>query len=105
MSAVLMSHTNGSKSHGSALSWKRQTVQQFFSAFNWEDHPPEVQALKRTSALGEGQPCSLKLSVSQFFSAYNWEDSTIAAMPVAAEPETAAPAIDAFTLEDFSDLF
>jgi len=88
-------------------SWKRQSVQQFFTAFNWDDHPPEVQELKITAAQQGGyHPLSLALKVKDFFGAFNWDDSAIAATP---KPPEVLPsnsnADDAFTLDNFSDLF
>ncbi|NJO41640.1 MAG: hypothetical protein HC769_14895 [Cyanobacteria bacterium CRU_2_1] len=103
MSRAVLTHTNGSKPDMNGSSWLQQTVEQCFSRFNWDDHPPEIQELKRT-VQGSDQPLSFTLTVSQFFSAINWNGKTIAALP---QPETPPNSIKpaAFTLEDFSDLF
>lgn len=104
MTNLVLPRTNGSTPHTHA-DWMRQTVQQFFGGFNWENNSPEVQKLVQTS-LHSDRPLSLTLKVGQFFTAINWEGSSIAAMP---QPDTStAPAkspVDAFTLDDFSDLF
>ena len=108
MSAVRLNgnlNGNGSKPRPLA-SWKRQTVQQFFGAFNWDDHSLKVQALKLTPASGQSsnQPLSLTLKVQEFFAAVNWEGSAIAAFPTL-EKVTSESAADDLTLDNFSDLF
>jgi len=104
MTNVVLSHKNGSTPHHS-VGWMRQTVQQFFGEFNWENNPPEIQKLVQT-AFNTDRPLSLTLKVSQFFAAINWEGSSIAALPPSDEQSsTAIPPVDAFTLDDFSDLF
>jgi hypothetical protein len=82
--------------------WMRQTVRQFFGDFNWNDNSPEVEKLRQSTLNGQ-QPLSLTLSVQQFFGAIDWEGGSIAP-PIANEQPPVNPA-DAFTLEDFSDLF
>jgi hypothetical protein len=82
--------------------WMRQTVRQFFGDFNWNDNSPEVEELRHSTSNGQ-QSLSLTLSVQQFFGAIDWEGGSIAS-PVADEQPSVNPA-DAFTLEDFSDLF
>jgi uncharacterized protein (DUF2249 family) len=104
MSSAVLAHTNGSTSH-TPTPWLQQSVQQFFGAFNWEDNPPEVQELKLAAAHDE-QPLSLTLTVSQFFGAINWDGHAIGTVPNAAQqPPSTGTGIDAFTLDDFSDLF
>jgi hypothetical protein len=102
MNHVLV-HTNGS---ASSSSWMQQSVRQFFSAFNWEDHSPEVQELKLNAFRGSDQPLSLLLTVSQFFSAINWDGDPIASTVSSTEdhPELDTRT-DALTLDDFSNLF
>ncbi|MBW4657735.1 MAG: hypothetical protein KME15_03610 [Drouetiella hepatica Uher 2000/2452] len=114
---MVLNSTNGHKPRLSAsspeilsaslTSWKRQSVQQFFTAFNWDDHPAEMQEIKLIAAQqGVHPPMSLALKVKDFFSAFNWDDSAIAATP---KPPQVIPgsdnADDAFTLDDFSGLF
>jgi len=107
MSSTL-AQTNG-KSNGMNGStptpkpWLQQTVHQFFTAFNWEGHSPEVQELKLTSLQGSDAPLSLTLTVSQFLSAIAWDGNAIATTPT---PAASTPSSNEnFTLEDFSDLF
>jgi hypothetical protein len=116
-STMVLNSTNGHKLRSSealfepladsSVSWKRQSVQQFFTAFNWDDHPPEVQELKITAAQqGIHQYLSLALKVKDFFSAFNWDDSTIAVAPKSPEVLPGkGQAEDGFTLDNFSDLF
>lgn len=104
MTNMVLPRTNGSKPHTSDA-WMRQTVQQFFGEINWENNSPEIQKLMQ-STINSDQPLSLTLQVGQFFAAMNWEGSSIAAMPHPEAPASSpvTPA-DAFTLDDFSDLF
>lgn len=108
MNNTAIAHTNGKTNglNGStppSKPWLQQTVHQFFTAFNWEGHPPEVQELKLTALQGHDGSLSLTLTVSQFFSAIAWEGNAIATTPT---PTTsAASSNEDFTLEDFSDLF
>ena len=97
---------NGSKPRPLA-SWKRQTVQQFFGAFNWDDHSLKVQALKLTPASGQSsnQPLSLTLKVQEFFAAVNWEGSAIAAFPTLEKAAIETSTADDLTLDSFSGLF
>lgn len=104
MTGMVLSHTNGSSAHSESL-WLRQNVHQFFGGFNWEDHSPDIQELRQTTSNGN-QPLSLVLTVNQFFSAINWEGGAIAATPQADQSlQSSNTTLDAFTLEDFSDLF
>jgi hypothetical protein len=99
---------NGSPLH-SKRGWMRQSVQRFFSDFNWENSSPEVQAWMQTTATGQ-QPLSLTLKVQQFFEAVNWDGSTIGSVgqiqvsQSAPVPIPPAP-LETFTLDDFSDFF
>lgn len=107
MTSMVLPHTNGSTS-GSTSShtdnvWLRQTVRQFFSNFNWHDNPPEVEELRQTTSNGQ-HSLSMTLTVKQFLSAIDWDGNAIATLPPTEQPPTLNPA-DAFTLEDFSDLF
>lgn len=104
MTSMLVSHSNGSTAPNQTH-WLRQSVQQFFSKFNWEDNPPEVQELRQVASQAGQQTLSLTLSVTQFFNAVNWEGSSIAAMPHPEASPSPGAVNDAFTLEDFSDLF
>ncbi len=81
--------------------WLESSVQEFFSALNWEDLPLDIQHGEVTSQYSNA-PLSLDLSVSRFFAAINWEGAAIAAPVSAITQPTSA---DRFTLDDFSDLF
>jgi hypothetical protein len=111
MSSTLLAEKNGSTSQVQPDPWKRQSIRQFFSAVNWDDHPPEIQQLRATLAAQpkaqlSREPMSMKLSVQQFFNAVNWEDAAIAEtsthMPPNRSPQNSG---GTFTLDDFSDLF
>lgn len=108
MSSLTLTHTNGSKSHSSE--WASQTVQQFFSAINWDDTPPVVIAdapLPAVAVPGQPTELSMMMTVSQFFGAVNWDGVAIAAAPspsLDAMQATPAP-VNEFTLDDFSSLF
>ena len=106
MIALTLPTRNGSGAIAATETWLEQSVQQFFSTFNWEDHPPEVQEIKLTSlSLGEvDAPLSLSLTVGQFFSSINWDDTTIAAAPTLPS-SSMPPTRDDLTLDDFSSLF
>lgn len=82
--------------------WLESPVQEFFSALNWEDLPPNIQQIGEVTPQYSDVTLSLNLSVSRFFAAINWEGAAIAA-PVSAPSETTSA--DSFTLDDFSDLF
>ncbi|NJL35363.1 MAG: hypothetical protein HC899_00410 [Leptolyngbyaceae cyanobacterium SM1_4_3] len=108
MSSPTLAHTNGKMNgmNGSTPtqdSWLQQTVHQFFTAFNWEGHSPEVQELKLTALQGSDASLSLTLTVTQFFGAIAWDGSAIATTPSLTASTT--PSTEDFTLEDFSDLF
>ncbi len=108
MTTMVLAHTNGN-GHGAATpdgtAWLRQSVQQRFSQFNWDDTPPEIQELRQTTTQPGQQILSLTLTVNQFFNAINWQGSSIAAPPQSDAPAQSNAMNDAFTLEDFSDLF
>jgi hypothetical protein len=110
----VLAPTDRSKPHMEKSAWLQQTVQQFFSGFNWEDHPPEVQELRAASQADDAEPLSLTLTVSQFFGTINWEGNHAIATPTHSEltfiENLSAIAVpnsndDDFTLDDFSDLF
>lgn len=82
--------------------WLESSVQEFFSALNWEDLPPTIQRAGQDTSQYSDAPLSLDLSVSRFFAAVNWEGAAIAA-PVSVP--TQSTSTDSFTLDDFSDLF
>ncbi|MBD3880480.1 hypothetical protein IFO70_01785 [Phormidium tenue FACHB-886] len=97
---------NGSKPHSSPV-WKRQTVQQFFTAFNWDNYPPVVQELKRTALQsGSEQSLSLTLKVREFLGAVNWDGGAIATVSDSSKGIIIDnSATDFLTLDNFSDLF
>lgn len=109
----VLTPTNGSKPKVETSAWLQQTVQQFFSGFNWEDQPPEIQELRVASQADDAEPLSLKLTVSQFFGAINWEGNQAIASSTHAELtfedlsaiDAPNPDDDDFTLDDFSGLF
>lgn len=87
--------------------WLRQSVEQFFRRCNWDNHPPDLQALQQSAGLGNPEPLSLLLTVQQFLSAVNWEGTKIAA-PLPVTSNINAPFnldTDVLTLDTFSDLF
>ncbi len=96
-----LSQTNGASDLSQG--WLRQSIQQFFTAVNWDDQPLEIQNLRIASSQEEAQGLSLFLPVNQFFSAFNWDGS--AAAPLKPTRPTEKPAEDGLTLDDFSDLF
>lgn len=109
MSSMTLIHTNGSKPHAAPQPWLQLPTRKFFSEFNWDDNPPEVQEIKLTAAAGSTEPLSLALSVSQFMGAVNWDGIATTSTPdTPIEPllgEMDDSSLSAFTLEDFSDLF
>ncbi|HEY9641873.1 MAG TPA: hypothetical protein V6C57_15405 [Coleofasciculaceae cyanobacterium] len=105
---MALNSTNGSHngSKPPLPHWKQQSVQTFFSTFNWDDHSPKVQELKLTAfQQPSDQPLSLTLKVSEFFGTVNWDGNAIANPLNFLEEFPTESASDAFTLEDFSDLF
>ncbi|MFM7424348.1 MAG: hypothetical protein ACKO7W_05030 [Elainella sp.] len=83
----------------------RQSIQQFFTAVNWDDQPLEIQHLRIAGSQEEFQELSLFLSVNQFFSAFNWDGNAAAPLKPAQPSEKLTDSADHFTLDDFSDLF
>jgi hypothetical protein len=90
-------------------SWLQQTTHSFFSSINWDDNPPEVEQVRLDATSSDG-PLSLMLTVRQFFTSVNWDGTSSGraiapepSMPLSAEPPQ--PAANAFTLDEFSDLF
>ncbi len=109
-SQSLQSFQSSATSHFSQSSdsdWLQLSTQQFFSRFNWDDNPPEVQQLRQNTVAGSTAPLSMTLSVSQFFGAINWEGEAIAQAhhAVQASPDAGLSGADSFTLDTFSDLF
>lgn len=106
MTMMVLAHTNGHSAAAPApSSWLQQSVQQCFSQFNWDDTPPEIQELRQTTTQPGQESLSLTLTVDQFFNAINWQGSSIAALPQSEPARQPGTTNDAFTLEDFSDLF
>ncbi|WP_448598237.1 hypothetical protein [Thermoleptolyngbya sp.] len=90
-------------------SWLQQTTHSFFSSINWDDNPPDVEQVRLDATSSDG-PLSLMLTVRQFFTSVNWDGTSSGKaiapevdLPLSAEPPQ--PAANAFTLDDFSDLF
>lgn len=90
-------------------SWLQQTTRSFFSSINWDDNPPEVEQVRLDATSSDG-PLSLMLTVRQFFTSVNWDGTSSSKaialelnLPLSAEPPQSAA--NAFTLDDFSDLF
>lgn len=92
---------NGSHTHLATEDWLQSSVREFFSQFNWDDRPLNLQAAALDPV--SPQPLSLDMSVSYYFSAIDWEGSAIAAPIPISEPPP-APSND-LTLDDFSSLF
>lgn len=107
MTSMTLPHKNGSSAVPPAQTWLQASVQQFFTAINWDDHPPDVQEIKLTatqSGTNSTSPLNLSLSVSRFFAAVNWDGVAVAA-PVSPAPQPIQPKPDDLTLDDFSSLF
>ena len=103
MSTLTLPQTNGSKAITTTQAWQRESVRTFFTAVNWNDHTPAVQAIKLSLHEGSDRPLNLKMSVCQFFVTVNWEGIAIAApTPVQSAP---LPNRDDLTLDGFSGLF
>ncbi|MEO1147706.1 MAG: hypothetical protein AAFY26_19155 [Cyanobacteria bacterium J06638_22] len=109
MSSVTLLEKNGSTPHVQDDSWLQVSTRTFFSSFNWDDNPPEVQEIKQQvvdQALDEDQ--IQNLTVGQFFSFVNWDDEAVAA-PLSSSDSFLAELLEEpnseFTLEDFSGLF
>lgn len=112
MSPVTLMSPNGTNGNGTARSlqsqsWLQASVKEFFTAFNWDDQPLEVQEIKLQALTNGDEPLSLTLTVGQFFGAFPWDGTEMAAPLSTADPlmrETPL-AQDSLTLDDFSDLF
>ncbi len=102
MSTLTLPQTNGAKARATSELWQRESVKSFFTGFNWENHPADLQEIKLSLSENNNTPLTLKMSVCQFFATINWDDTTIAA-PSPAPSTQAAP--DSLTLDDFSGLF
>ncbi|GAB4147510.1 MAG: hypothetical protein Fur0046_25780 [Cyanobacteria bacterium J069] len=90
--------------------WLHQTTHSFFGSINWDDNPPEVEQVRRDASTSDG-PLSLMLTVRQFFTSVNWEGTSSGkaiapdlGLSLSADPPQPPPA-NAFTLDEFSDLF
>jgi hypothetical protein len=94
---------NGSSVSKPAKQWLQSSVQDFFVAVNWDDHPPEIRPSALAATDVNPEPFSLEMSVSRFFATINWDGNAIAA-PTPVEQPKATPKNE-FTLDDFSDLF
>ncbi|MDX2239404.1 MAG: hypothetical protein NW224_01860 [Leptolyngbyaceae cyanobacterium bins.302] len=103
MSALTLPQMNGSRVSKPSDVWLQSSVHEFFSGINWDDHALQAQADSQAMADAGQDPFSLEMSVSRFFATINWDGSTIAA-PTPVEPPRAT-GNQAFTLDDFSDLF
>jgi len=109
MSSATLLEKNGSTPHPQMDSWLQISTRTFFSSFNWDDNPPEVQEIKQQvvdQTLDEDQ--IQNLTVSQFFGSVNWDDEAVAAPPSTSDnflAELLDEPDNKFTLEDFSDLF
>jgi hypothetical protein len=98
----VVAQANGAAAKSS--DWLQQSVQQFFSAVNWNDRPSVIQHLLLNTELETAQTPSLFLTVNQYFGAFDWEGRNVAA-PLKSSTKPVAEAKDEFTLDDFSDLF
>lgn len=114
MSVRTLPPTNGSTPHLSDVAhalpadsdWLQLSTQNFFSRFNWDDNPPEVQQLRQDTAAGSTAPLSMTLTVSQFFGAINWDGEAIASSAAAQTSlDDDLSGNDIFTLDEFSNLF
>jgi hypothetical protein len=107
---LTLPQTNGSKASAPTQSWLQSSVQAFFTAINWENHPPEIQQIQQSTAQSANSPMpspqvlNLSMSVNQFFAAINWDNATIAGNATSDEPQPPAKSKD-ITLDDFSNLF
>lgn len=105
MSVTALAERNGSVPH-TPQPWLQKTVQDFFAAINWDDHPPEVQEIKQVVSETQDMSLSLTLSVKQFFESIPWDGKAVAA-PIVDEPLAEPPPAggESFTLDDFSGMF
>lgn len=103
MSVLTLPQMNGSSVSKPAEQWLQSSVQDFFTAVNWDDHPPEIRASATTATDASSEPFSLEMSVSRFFASINWDGNAIAAPVPQEQPQAIRK--NEFTLDDFSDLF
>ncbi len=87
--------------------WLQHSVKEFFTAINWEQHPPEIHEIKQATIQGSDRPIPLTLSVGQFLNCIPWEGvKTAESTPqVVLDLEGTTTAVSDFTLDDFSSLF
>lgn len=107
MSTLTLPQMNGSSVYKPSDAWLQASVQEFFSAVNWDDHAlvqPSSDSSSATVTTGKSEALNLEMSVSRFFAAINWDGNAIAAPTQINEPTPAKPKQE-FTLDDFSDLF
>lgn len=113
MSVRTLPPLNGSTPHSSDFAhsrpvdadWLQLSTQTFFSRFNWDDNPPEVQQLRQNAAAGSTAPLSMTLTVSQFFGAIDWDGEAIAQSAALTALDDDLSGNDIFTLDEFSNLF
>lgn len=105
MSPTAVASPNGTAAVAESQKWLQSSVRNFFTNFNWENHPPEVQELKVSALQGSDVPLSLTLSVSQFLGAIAWDGASVAAPAQPEAPASESPSAKDFTLDDFSSLF
>ncbi|MEB3355514.1 MAG: hypothetical protein VKK04_02115 [Synechococcales bacterium] len=95
---------NGS-AQGMTSTWLPSSVQEFFSAVNWDDRPLEPQAPEQAHQATTGE-LGLDMTVTQFFEAIAWDGvRVIAAFTPVEEPMAEESTVDEITLDDFSGLF
>jgi len=104
MSTMTLPSKNGS-AQGMTSAWLPSSVQEFFSAVNWDDRPLEPPTPEQTPQSTTGE-LSLEMTVTQFMEAVSWDgERVIAAFTPVDEPIAAEPPADEITLDDFSGLF
>lgn len=88
--------------------WLTHSVQEFFSAINWELNAPEVHEVKQAVSLRSDRPIPLTFTVSQFLNCIPWEgvktQEVVSPEPVL-DLNSVTPSVTEFTLDDFSSLF
>lgn len=103
MNVLTLPQMNGSIVSKPADQWLQSSVQDFFTAVNWDDHPLEIRVATTITADANPEPFSLEMSVSRFFASINWDGNAIAAPTQIEQSRTIRK--NEFTLDDFSDLF
>ncbi len=102
MSTLTLPTMNGSSASLPSTDWLQSSVQEFFTALNWDDLPPISQS--ESQAFHQGtEPLTFEMSVSRFFTAIPWDGNAIAA--AVSLPQSPPSTADELTLDDFSDLF